>query len=360
MSFSGEEQTMTEPSTDYDSPWKEMLERYFEEFMQFFFPQIHAEIEWDVSCIFLDKELQQVARDAELGRRFVDKLVRVVRKPGKEIWVLVHVEVQGQFDDAFDKRMYVYNYRLFDRYDRPVCSLAVLADDRENWRPDRFGYNIWGCEASLKFPTVKLLDYEDRVAELEESTNPFAIVVLAHLKTRATRNNPDSRFTWKVKLYQLLYARGYTREDILELTRFLDWIMTLPAYLEQRFTEAMTQLEEEQKMRYVASYERIWAEQGRQQGLQKGLKQGLQEGLQSGIRQGQLDKSRENIARILRVRFEKPPAALFEALQRVDDLMLLDELLTKAVLVGSLEEFQTIAGQWLPLPLPPMNAELRG
>ena len=24
--------------------------------------------------------------------------------------------------------MYVYNYRLFDRYDRPVVSLAVLGD----------------------------------------------------------------------------------------------------------------------------------------------------------------------------------------------------------------------------------------
>lgn len=27
---------MTEQYTDYDSPWKEMLERYFQEFMEFF------------------------------------------------------------------------------------------------------------------------------------------------------------------------------------------------------------------------------------------------------------------------------------------------------------------------------------
>jgi hypothetical protein len=31
--------------------------------------------------------------------------------------------------------MYVYNYRLFDRYDRPVVSLAVLADASPTWRP---------------------------------------------------------------------------------------------------------------------------------------------------------------------------------------------------------------------------------
>ena len=32
----------------------------------------------------------------------------------------------GEHDPDFAKRMYVYNYRLFDRYDRPVVSLAVL------------------------------------------------------------------------------------------------------------------------------------------------------------------------------------------------------------------------------------------
>ena len=65
-----------EPS-DYDSPWKEALERYFPQFLAFLFPQIHAEIDWGRGWEFLDKELQQVVRDAELGRRLVDKLVKV-------------------------------------------------------------------------------------------------------------------------------------------------------------------------------------------------------------------------------------------------------------------------------------------
>jgi len=37
---------MDEHDTDYDSPWKEMLERYFPEFMAFFFPKAHHEIDW--------------------------------------------------------------------------------------------------------------------------------------------------------------------------------------------------------------------------------------------------------------------------------------------------------------------------
>ena len=36
---------MAKVRTDYDSPWKEVLERFFPDFMAFFFPQANAEIE---------------------------------------------------------------------------------------------------------------------------------------------------------------------------------------------------------------------------------------------------------------------------------------------------------------------------
>ena len=32
--------------SDYDSPWKEMLEGYFSDFMAFFFPEAYADIDW--------------------------------------------------------------------------------------------------------------------------------------------------------------------------------------------------------------------------------------------------------------------------------------------------------------------------
>jgi hypothetical protein len=102
---------MPEPQVDYDSAWKEVLERYFEEFTAFFFPQAHAEIDWTMGHEFLDKELQQVVRDAELRRRLADKLVKVWSRDGEEAWVLVHVEVQGGVEREFAKRMYVYNTR---------------------------------------------------------------------------------------------------------------------------------------------------------------------------------------------------------------------------------------------------------
>ena len=40
-------------------------------------PQAHADIDWSLGSESLDKELQQIAPEAEIGRQYVDKLVKV-------------------------------------------------------------------------------------------------------------------------------------------------------------------------------------------------------------------------------------------------------------------------------------------
>lgn len=86
---------------DYDSPWKEILDEYFEDFMTFFFPEAHAAIDWPRGVEFFDKELQKIVADAELGRRYADKLAKVWLKSGAEVWVMIHVEVQGNEEGGF-------------------------------------------------------------------------------------------------------------------------------------------------------------------------------------------------------------------------------------------------------------------
>ena len=105
----------------------------FPEFLAFYFPQVAAEIDWSRGYDFLDQEFTQVVRDASLGRRLLDKLVRVTTRDGEEQWVYIHIEIQGQHDTAFAERLFVYNYRLYDRYRRPIVTLAVLADTSPSW-----------------------------------------------------------------------------------------------------------------------------------------------------------------------------------------------------------------------------------
>ena len=125
-------------SDDYDSPWKDAIEHYFPEFLSFFFPLAHGEVDWSKEHVFLDQELLAVTPDAELGRRHVDKLVRVSGLGGEATRIFVHIEIQGEAAHDFAERMFVYNYRLYDRYRSPVASLAVLADDRPRWKPGHF------------------------------------------------------------------------------------------------------------------------------------------------------------------------------------------------------------------------------
>ena len=195
---------------------------------RFFFPEMAEDIDWERGYEFLDKQLQQIAKDAALGRRFADKLTKFYLKTGKEKWALHHVEVQGQGQNEFEKRMYVYNYRIFDRYDRKVASVAILADDNPPWPPHSFSYELWGSRASLGVPTVKLLVYRDRWDRLEESANPFASVVMAHLKAAETGNDPRDRYRWKLYLVKRLYRLGYGKRDVILLFEFIDLSLDVP------------------------------------------------------------------------------------------------------------------------------------
>ena len=122
-------------SSDYDSAWKEAFNVYFEPFMALCFPEALGDIDGSRGYETWDTELQEITHDAETGRLLADKLVKVWLTTGEETFVLVHIEIQGQLELDFAQQMYIYNHRLFDRYNREVISFTVLGDDELNWRP---------------------------------------------------------------------------------------------------------------------------------------------------------------------------------------------------------------------------------
>ena len=65
---------------DYDTPWKQVLAHYFEDFLSFYFPDIHAAIDWTRPWGFLDKELAQATRTAAIGRRVATSWCKCTRR----------------------------------------------------------------------------------------------------------------------------------------------------------------------------------------------------------------------------------------------------------------------------------------
>jgi hypothetical protein len=94
---------------DYDSPWKLALYKYLNWFLAFFFPQIHADVDWSRGYEALDKEFQQVIRGAKVGKAIADMLFKIWLKDGSELWLLIHIEIQGSYDKLFPGRMFDYN-----------------------------------------------------------------------------------------------------------------------------------------------------------------------------------------------------------------------------------------------------------
>ncbi len=305
------------------------MELYFKELMQFFFPDIAREIAWNRGYQFLDKELQQVVRDAEIGRKHADKLVRVWSLQNEPFHVMIHIEVQSDKDRDFPRRMYIYNYRIFDKNKRPVTSLAVLADEVGSWRPNGYTSEQWGCEIHFKFPMVKLIDYADDINDLLNHTNPFAIITAAHLKTKATKDNPQERYTWKWTITRALYEKGFSTTDILNLYRLVDWLMMLPHDLTKQFTQNLIAYEEEKKMPYVTSAERI--------GIEKGKLEGRSEGL--GI--GQLNEAREMVLEALDTKFSSNvPTDIRQVIKNLNNRLMLRKLHKSTIQSKDIDDFR--------------------
>ncbi|BBO59227.1 hypothetical protein [Mycoavidus sp. B2-EB] len=286
---------LANPPFHADAAWKNALNAYFPEFMQFFYRELAQKIAWEENYEMLDKELQRFTAKSQIGKRLVDKLIKVRLKNGVECYLLLHVEVQGNYEAGFAQRLFEYFYRLHERYGQWALTLVILADDRTGWHPQDFSIQACGYPVNrFQFLTNKLLDYRGQEDALLAQANPFGMMVAAHLAALQTRTDPNARYQHKYKLTRFLYQEGLARERILNLYRFIDAILTLPKEFEIIYNSSIKQFEKESEVEYITSAERI----GMEQGLKEGLKEGIEKGRQmlSNLLLAQLKCKFKNLA----------------------------------------------------------------
>lgn len=257
-------------ATEQDSAWKDLLDAHFEEFIAFFFPAVFAGVDWARGYVFMDKELARLGRGHAMGPRLADKLVKCWLLDGNEVALMLHNEVQDKVEDNFNQRMYVYSYRIFDKYGWEVVSLAVITGNPGRKKLGKHEVKRWGGRLLFEFNVVRIADWHRREEGLLVSENPFALVVLAQLKIlelRRTRKQKDdlSKYAAKRELIRLAYQRGYERKYIASLLRFIDWLMILPDELEDKLESEVEQFKEDKPMPYVTSWERRGIKQGQRQ-----------------------------------------------------------------------------------------------
>ena len=165
-------------------------------------------------------------------------------------------------------------------------------------------------------------------SELESSLNPFAMIVMAHLKTKATTGNPEQREVWKWSLIRGLYDRGLTREKIIKLFQIIDRMMTLPSFLQESLDFKIQQFEEQRTMPLLSSMEL------------RGMERGKEISKEIGKEIGALQNARDYIKAVLRVRLGKIPLEIETYLMQISDLSVLDKLLILAATTNSFEDFK--------------------
>ncbi|MCP4153430.1 MAG: hypothetical protein GY757_37225 [bacterium] len=271
-----------EKGNDYDSAWKEVIEKLFSQFLAFFFPDIHRDIDFAKPIEFLNDELRQIDPNNKLGKRLSDALVKIHLKkkpPGDTknkkpecIWVLIHLEVEGNPRNKFMERMFVYYYRIYDRLiskEIDIVSLGILTDEEKSFRPSEHKNSRWGFLHMLKIPIVKITDYksdENKIKELESSKNPMAMVVRAQLKCHEIKgSDDDKRYVAKCELLKECRKANYGSNETRVLFRYIGWAIRLPELLEKKLIQEISKIEEGTKMQYIPVWEKKAWNEGREE-----------------------------------------------------------------------------------------------
>ena len=222
------------PIIDYDGRWKTIIEEQFDDFMAYFMPNLYEQIDFSKEVSFLDKELQNILPKKErTGKRISDCLAKVFLKNGVEKWVLVHIEVQNTYDVDFSARMFKYYYRIFDKYEREIAAIAIFTSNRHPKKYNIYHTNFEGTELTYKYNTYKITEQSE--ASLQESDNPFALVVLANKYVLASKKKALQRLQFKIKLLELLRKRNFSRKKIVSIFKFIKYLLILSSDLELEF-----------------------------------------------------------------------------------------------------------------------------
>jgi hypothetical protein len=281
-----------------DSPWKEVCERKLPLVFDLLYPRVHRALDWSRDYEALDQELRKFALASRAGGRIADRLIKAFAK-GSGDPRYFHLEVQGKKEQGFRRRIHLGNLRAEERFDAHVVSLVILTDKNPGWRPSCYVAGQFPVESNpgeeqpqseqpgkrrkrrryldertLRFLTVKLIDFRGREAEREALENPMGLFVVAHLMALATRKDPEAREQGKLRLLRNLRTRKMDAEDARLWLACLDWFLQLPAEREVAIAQELERMDKEDNMPYLSFIERQAIEKGMEKGMEKGIAKG--------------------------------------------------------------------------------------
>jgi predicted transposase YdaD len=262
-----------------------LLECVCDDLLRFVFPEADQVFDMQKEFRFLDKELAEMYPEPEkkTDTRYVDKLVKVYRRDGREEWVLIHLEVQADTKakdrPLFPERMFRYFYRIFDRYRRPVTAIAIFTGRDGKKLSNTFGYDFLNTRLLYQYNTIRILDFSDE--DLAKSKNPFALVVMVAKQALLKGKDLDKKLLeGKLFIFRKLYQGDlFGKRKMQAILTFLDnYVQFEKPENNRKFRREVDKYTG--KKNTMDIFEQV-AEMKRQEGIQEGLQKGVEKSVRA-------------------------------------------------------------------------------
>lgn len=291
--------------TLHDRIFKEFLHRFLPDFLQIFFPDEAARLNFD-TLTFPKQEL--IVNLPNQTLRITDVVADVATSAGETETIIVHVEVEGRDKQTLPQRMFEYYSLLRLLRQRRVLPLALLLTPQAGGlRWAVYTETLFGHELlTFRYGQVGIRDLH---SESYLTDNPVAATLAALMQ-------PTKLHPAEVKLasLQTVIRSRLTEGDKLFL---IDVIQT---YLPR---EGLADAGDE-IMEALMDTELTWAERMQVEGR----------------REGKIEGKIELLLRLLRARFGELPPDFEQQLRAVDNPDLLDKLSEQVLTAVSLHDIQ--------------------
>ncbi|GGN65536.1 Rpn family recombination-promoting nuclease/putative transposase [Oceanobacillus indicireducens] len=275
--------------TDHDRLFKEVIQVFFQDFMEAFFPEVYEHINFS-TVSFLD---QEVFTDILKGeKRRIDILAEVKIK-GEDTIILIHVEPQSYYQEEFHERMFIYNTRLYEKYRKPILPIAVFSYNDTKELPTQF---------SIDLPTIRIIDFHFQQLHLINKnwrkyikmTNPIVAAFLSKMNY-----TEKERIQVKLEFLRMVSRMELDPAKMELIYGFFETYLKLNEKEEKQMHEEINKLPREEADR-VLELPNTYRDQGRAEGIAQGIEKGrAQEREQIALNLLKKGMSDEEIANII-------------------------------------------------------------
>jgi len=252
--------------TKHDILFKRLLETFFAEFIEAFFPDLYQKIDFS-SLKYLSEELVPHLHD-ENERRL--DIVAEVKWKSTAALVVIHVEPQSYVQTDFNKRMFHYFSQLHRKVDKPIIPIAIFSYD-DKWEKDEYQIQVDHIEV-LRFSYSSLHLRKMNWRDFIKKDNPVAAALLSKMGY-----HEQEKVKVKLEFLKILTRLEINLEKRGILLHFFESYLALNKEEEEILMESVRKHEDAEQIFEVTN---SYIEQGIERGIEQGLEQGVERGIE--------------------------------------------------------------------------------